>query len=67
MILKYIATSVQNYNRLKIELDLLESEIGKDFPIISLVSNYLKYPPYNIQKFKKEIKVYYEQLESKDN
>lgn len=55
MILNYILKNINEYRRLKIELDLIESKLSDKHPTIKLVIKHLKTPPYNIHNLIKEL------------
>lgn len=67
MIFKYIAKNIHKYNRLKIELSLIDSTLGEDYPVVKIITKHLRKELHNINELKKELEEYYETDKSKDN
>lgn len=67
MILNYILKEYHQYKRLKIELDLIDSKLSSDYPILNVITQYLRQQSYDTNKLEKELKEYYGTIESKNN
>lgn len=67
MILSYVAKQYHEYKRLKIELDLIDSELTPTYPVLNVITRYLRNPPYDTNTLEKDLKEYYGTLQPKDN
>lgn len=64
-ILRHVSSIVHRYKRLMIELDLIDSTISPEFPILFIITKHLRRESLDVKQLEKEIKEYYGSNQSK--
>ena len=67
MFLKFISSHILEYRRLRIELDLIDSNLGDKYPIVKIITKHLRDPLCDIKQLEEEIEEYYGTSKSEDN
>lgn len=65
--IKQILKVYHEHKRLQIELDLIETLLVDDYPVLKIVIKHLRNYPYDIKKLEKELEEYYGTIKSKNN
>ena len=67
MFLKFISSHILEYRRLRVELDLIDSNLGDKHPIVKIITKHLRDPLCDIKQLEEEIEEYYGTSKSEDN
>ena len=67
MFLKFISSHILEYRRLRVELDLIDSNLGDKYPIVKMITKHLRDPLRDIKQLEEEIEEYYGTSKSEDN
>ena len=67
MFLKFISSHILEYRRLRVELDLIDSNLGDKYPIVKIITKHLRDPLCDIKQLEEEIEEYYGTSKSEDN
>ena len=54
MFLKFISSHILEYRRLRIELDLIDSNLGDKYPIVKIITKHLRDPLCDIKQLEEE-------------
>lgn len=57
--IKHVLTNYHKYRRLKIELDLIDSLLSEDYPVLLILTKHLRKDVHNINELKKELEEKY--------